>query len=271
MDKVRKTDRMIALTKRLSDMPNRLFPLSLFSSLFGAAKSTLSEDMGVIKQVLCHYGEGTLETVAGASGGVRYLPKRSEESTLALLSSVAEQLSEPQRVLPGGFLYMTDLLFSPALMQPMGEIFYTRFAETAPDAIMTIETKGIPLALMTARAFDLPLVVARQGSRVTEGPSVSINYVTGSGKRIQTMSLPKRSLPKRSRVLIIDDFMKAGGTARGMMELAHEIEAEVVGIGVLIATAQPTEKLVRDYRSLLTLQGVEGEGAEVDVRPTGPE
>jgi len=86
----------------------------------------------------------------------------------------------------------------------------TRFASLAPDYIMTVETKGIPLAFATARAANLPLVTVRRGSKVTEGSSVSINYVSGSTHRIQTMSLPRRAIPSGAKVLIIDDFMKAG-------------------------------------------------------------
>jgi len=143
----------------------------------------------------------------------------------------------------------------------------TRFATQAPDHVMTVETKGIPLAFMTAKALNLPLVIARQGSKVTEGSAVSINYVTGSAKRIQTMSLSRRALPAGARVLIIDDFMKAGGTARGMIDLATEVGALVVGVGVLIATAQPEQKLVDEYTPLLVLHGIDELSRIVDIRP----
>lgn len=78
---------------------------------------------------------------------------------------------------------------------------------------MTVETRGIPLAVFVARAFNIPVVMARRVGQITEGSTVSINYVSGSSKQIQTMALPKRALPSSARVLVIDDFMKAGGTA----------------------------------------------------------
>jgi purine operon repressor len=152
-------------------------------------------------------------------------------------------------------------------MAQVGELFMTSLAPLAPDFIMTVETKGIPLAFMTARAFNLPLVTVRRGSKVTEGPSVSINYVTGSARRIQTMSLPRRAIPTGARVLVIDDFMKAGGTARGMMDLAQEVGATVVGTGVLVATAQPERKLVDDYLTLLILHEVDEHNKKTDIRP----
>jgi purine operon repressor len=180
---------------------------------------------------------------------------------------LATRLTEPERVIPGGFLYMADILFMPDLMIQVGEVFRTRFAHLAPDYIMTVETKGIPLAFTTARAFGLPLVIVRQGSKVTEGPSVSINYVSGSTKRIQTMSLPRRALAPGSKVVVIDDFMKAGGTAQGMIDLANEVGAKVVGTGVLIATHEPEKKLVEEYLALLMLHGVDQHTKKIDIRP----
>ena len=256
-DKTKRMDRRIALTKLLTDSPGRLFSLGYFSAVFGAAKSTLSEDVEAIHQSLAEFGLGKLETVAGASGGVRFLPYVSNQTTNDILNSLAQTLASPERVLTGGFLYMSDLLFDAHKMARVGEVFMTCFAQTRPDCIMTVETKGIPLAIMTARAFNLPLAIARHGSKVTEGSAVSVYHVSGSNRRIQTMSLPKRAILPGSRVLIIDDFMKAGGTARGMIDLVHEFDAEVVGLGVLVATAEPAQKLVDDYQALLILSDVD--------------
>jgi len=268
MDKtVNRQERRIALTKMLADNPGHLFSLGHFANLFGAAKSTLSEDIEAVRRALAEFGLGRLETVSGAAGGVRLVPVKSAETTHRVLAGLAERLSTPERIMPGGFLYMSDILFSPQLMAQVGEIFLTRFADAAPDHIMTVETKGIPLAFATARAFNLPLVTVRRGSRVTEGTAVSINYVTGSSRRIQTMSLPKRAVPPGARVLVIDDFMKAGGTARGLVDLAFEVGATVTGIGVLVATAEPAEKLVDSYSPLLILRGVDEHNKKTDIRP----
>jgi len=267
MEKVRKLERISAMIQILSQQPNRLFPFGYFSELFDVAKSTLSEDVLIARQILQKYGLGTLETIAGASGGVRYLPNFTSGAVQELLADLAARLSAPERIIPGGFLYMSDILYTAHWMEKVGELFMTQFRHLAPDYIMTIETKGIPLAFMTARAFDLPLVTVRHGSRVTEGSAVSINYVSGSSRRIQTMSLPRRALPPGARILIIDDFMKAGGTALGMVELAHEFGAEVVGTGVLVATAEPEKKLVGGYQPLLVLHTVDEEKKTVDIRP----
>ena len=269
MEKTRRLERLVILTKRLTEHPSRQFSLGEFADGFGCAKSTLSEDMSLLRSTLEAQGLGTLETLAGAAGGVKYLPFRPEAAVQDVLKEMAGLFCRPDRIIPGGFLYMSDVLFSPELMVKAGEIFFQRFASLAPDYILTVETKGIPLAMMTARAFNIPLVIARQGNKVTEGSSVGINYLTGSARRIQTMSMSRRALPSGARVLVIDDFMKAGGTARGLIDLAAEVGASVVGTGILIVTAQPESKLVEDYTALLVLHKIDEALKEIDIRPAG--
>ena len=72
MDKIKRTERIAALTKILVSRPNEVISFSAFSERFGSAKSTLSEDMVIIDASLRQNGLGQLQTVAGAAGGVRF-------------------------------------------------------------------------------------------------------------------------------------------------------------------------------------------------------
>lgn len=105
---------------------------------------------------------------------------------------------------------MSDLLGQPALMNEAGKIFATAFGNMNIDVVMTVETKGIPLAYATGAQLNLPVVLVRRDHQATEGSAVSINYVSGSHKSLHTMSLSRRAMREHSRVLIVDDFMKAG-------------------------------------------------------------
>ena len=51
------------------------------------------------------------------------------------------------------------------------------------DAVVTIATKGISLANAVANILNLPVVVIRKDNKVTEGSTVSINYVSGSSRK----------------------------------------------------------------------------------------
>jgi purine operon repressor len=159
-----------------------------------------------------------------------------------------------------------DVIFNPEKISEIGAIFAAKFFPKSIDYVVTVETKGIPLAFITARYLNVPLVIVRHYNEATDGASVNINYVSGSSKKIQTMVLSLKSIKRNSRLLFIDDFMKGGGTAKGIVELAKEFDCEVAGIGVLIETAQPKKKLVDNYFSLLTLNIVDEENSVIDIK-----
>ncbi|MDZ4617636.1 pur operon repressor [Bacillus cereus] len=257
--KIRRSTRLVDMTYYLLQNPRQLVSLTFFAERYQSAKSSISEDLVIIKQTFEQQGVGTLQTIPGAAGGVKYIPYISEEEADLIIDKLCGLFENPDRILPGGYLYMTDLLSNPRHINGAGRLFASVFARQPIDAVMTVATKGIPLAYAVANYLDVPVVIARKDNKVTEGPTVSINYVSGSSKRIQTMTLAKRSLPEGSNVLIIDDFMKAGGTIQGMMSMLEEFKANVIGIGVLVESTDIEERLINNFVSLIRL-------SEVDVK-----
>ncbi|MDR6227113.1 pur operon repressor [Desmospora profundinema] len=258
MKKWKRSARLVDMTQQLMSHPHRLIPLSTFAERYQAAKSSISEDLAIVHDVFREEGEGMLETVSGAAGGIRFIPRISDERARKLSERLCGELQNPARILPGGYLYLSDLLGDTALVRDIGCIFATVFHDRRVDAVVTVETKGIPLAYATAGQLGVPVAIVRRDSRITEGSVVTINTVSGSSKRLGSLSLSRRSLQEGARTLIIDDFMKAGGTVRGMFDLLEEFRAEVVGVGVM-AESRAEERLVDDYISLATVD-------EVDVR-----
>ncbi|MBI4277164.1 MAG: pur operon repressor [Armatimonadetes bacterium] len=268
MGRLRRGERMVVMAQTLTAQPYKVWPLGAFMEKLGAAKSTISEDLTFMKAVFERFHLGRVETLAGAAGGVRFLPHYTREQIRDLVEDLCRRLRDPGRILPGGFLYTTDLISTPQLAAQIGETFATFFADRRPDIVLSMEVKGIPLALMTARAFDVPLVTIRREGRVTEGPSVSVNYVSGSSRMVQAMTLPLRAIPEGARVLFIDDFIRGGGTARGVYDLMREFRAEVVGIGVFVESPTPREKLVDNYISLIVYEGMDEVQGRVLVSPS---
>jgi purine operon repressor len=255
--KIRRSTRLVDMTYYLLQNPRRLMSLTFFAERYQSAKSSISEDLVIIKQTFEQQGVGTLQTIPGAAGGVKYIPYMNEQEADALIEEFCKQLSDPTRLLPGGYLYMADLLSNPHYINGAGRLFASIFAQHDIDVVMTVATKGIPLAYAVANYLDVPVVIARKDSKVTEGPTVSINYVSGSSKRIQVMTLSKKSLQEGANVLIVDDFMKAGGTVQGMISMLEEFKANVVGIGVLVEAVDIEERLIDDYVSLVRLSSVD--------------
>lgn len=264
---MKKTSRVAAIIKILSENPNTSFSLKYFCELFGAAKSSISEDLTMAKEILKELELGFIETTVGASGGVSFIPHISDAACKGIQDELCDRLKEPDRLLAGGFLYTSDIMFDSKLMNDVAKIFARKFYSSNANCIVTIETKGIPIALMVAHLLGLPLAVVRRESKISEGSTLSINYFTGSNERLQKMSLSKRAVKPGSKAIVIDDFMRAGGSIKGLHDILREFDVEVVGSGVIISTDAPTQKKIADYVSIIQLGNIDYDKGIVEVKP----
>lgn len=268
MGKVSKNKRIGVITKILAENPNKIHTLNYFAEIFDCAKSTLSEDISVIEEIFQDYGLGKIESLPGASGGIVYKAQYTDTQVKEVAKELCERIKDSSRIIPGGYVYMNDIFYDPDMCYKIGRTLASKYVDKQVDYVVTIETKGIPLAFMVARVLNKPMIVVRKSARMTEGTNIQMNYITGSQKTIKTMTLAKRAIEKGSKVLFVDDFMKAGGTAKGIIELMNEFEAEVIGVSVVMTSKMPKEKVITDYFSLLELNTVDEFRSEIDVYPT---
>ncbi|SFD72968.1 purine operon repressor, PurR [Lentibacillus persicus] len=265
---MKRSDRLVSLTNYFLENPRKHTSLPFFSEKYAAAKSSISEDLDIVDRVMREEGHGHLQTIPGASGGVSFIPDFSMENGNQFINELCSRLQDPARILPGGYLYMSDVLGDPQMVNKIGRVLASVFSDRPIDAVMTVATKGIPLAYATASVLNVPVIIVRRDPRVTEGSSVSINYVSGSSRKIQTMVLPTRSLHEGANVCIIDDFMKAGGTINGMISLVKEFNANVGAIGVLAeADDEEDERVVENYTSLVKITNVDIKQETIEVHP----
>ena len=200
---------------------------------------------------MAEFGIGKVDTVPGASGGAFFAPRYSKANAERVIADLVELIADPSRLLPGGYVYLSDLLGRPEILREVGQLIATQYIDTDVDVIMTVETKGIPLAQSVAMYLNKPFVIVRNSSHITEGSTVSVNYVSGSSKRIKKMELSRRTLKQGANVVIIDDFLKGGGTMKGMQSLIKEFDAHLVGMNVFAEGQFDGERLVSGVTSLL--------------------
>lgn len=267
MKKYKRNQRIGALMKMFTERPNHVFSYNYFCEIFNSAKSSISEDIAIIKQLVEELNFGKIQTVLGFNGGAVFIPILGDKEKNQILDKLCEKFSQTSRVLPGGYIYMTDLFNNPEVVTDIAKIISDRFNKFNIDYIVTVETKGIPIAIMTGQRLNIPVAVIRRNSKLTDGVTVNINYVSGSSNNVQTMSLAKRTLKENSKVLIVDDFMKGGGTAKGMADMMKEFNAEVVGTAVVIETKIPEKKLVDNYLSLLVLNKIDVDEKIIEIEP----
>ena len=265
MEKVKRGERLVAMSRMLSGNPNKVIPYQVFCDRFQAAKSSISEDIAAIARVLDEYGLGQVTTITGAAGGARFRPLMPWPQARELVLQVAGALNQEDRALPGGYLYLSDILSDPDLTRRMGAILASVSYDLGVDFVLTMETKGIPVAMMTAEALNVPLVIARRISKVYEGSAVNINYPDGTG-RIETMSLARRAVASGRRALIVDDFMRHGGTALGMIALMKEFNAQVAGLAFMLAQERQEPLADLPEWPLMTFTG-DGISQKIAVKP----
>lgn len=264
---MKRSERLSAIVKILSDSPNQSFSLGYFCNLFNSAKSSISEDLQAAKILLEKLNLGIVETTSGAGGGVRFIPHISDDNCLDLQNELCDKLKDSSRQLAGGFLYTSDIMFDARLMKKVAHAFARKFQNSGANYVVTIETKGITVATMVADLLNLPMVVIRRESKISEGSTISINYFSGSSDRVQKMSIAKRAVEIGSKALVIDDFMRAGGSVKGIADILTEFDVEIVGTGIIITTIEPDKKTINDYCSFIYLGNMNEVTKELDIFP----
>ena len=264
---MKKNKRVGMLMDELLQNPCRLYESRSFCEKYGIAKSSLSEDIKLINEILQENGSGRIESIQGVGGGIRYIPGISEEKICRLQGELIEELSDTTRMLGGKYLYTSDIMFNGRFVADIARVFTQKFQSLGADYVVTVETKGIGIAAQTAFMLGLPLVVIRREAKYSEGSTVSINYFSGTNERIQKMSIAKRAVVPGSKAIIIDDFMRGGGSLKGIRDILGEFDVETVGIGVALESGKPERKKVDNYISILIIDDIDEDNHAISIRP----
>ena len=68
MDKADRKTRLAIVSAMLLRQPGKLYSLKVFCDMFGAAKSTMSEDIAILRSLFKKYAQGDIEVSLGAGG-----------------------------------------------------------------------------------------------------------------------------------------------------------------------------------------------------------
>ena len=100
--KIRRSNRLVDITRYLLEHPHKLVSLQHVSENYGAAKSSISEDLSIVKKTMAEFGIGKVDTVPGASGGAFFAPQYSKANAERVIADLVELIADPSRLLPGG-------------------------------------------------------------------------------------------------------------------------------------------------------------------------
>ncbi len=91
---MKRSDRLVTMTNYLVEHPMELITLPFFSDTYGAAKSSISEDLAIINKMFKEDGIGYLESISGASGGVKYVPNVSISKCKKIIDRLCQELED---------------------------------------------------------------------------------------------------------------------------------------------------------------------------------
>lgn len=125
-----------------------------------------------------------------------------------------------------------------ALFAALGREWARLFAGENISKILTIEASGIGIACVAALEFGVPVVFAKKGrSRNIAGDVFSTEVPSFTHGGVSTVLVSKRFLLPTDRLLLIDDFLASGAALEGLLDLAGQAGAEVVGAGIAVEKA----------------------------------
>ena len=104
----------------------------------------------------------------------------------------------------------------------------------APEVVIGAEARGFLLGPALARELGCGFVLARKPGKLPH-ETVSAEYELEYGT--DSLELHSDAVAAGARVLVHDDLLATGGTARALCELVETVQGVVVGCGFLIELA----------------------------------
>lgn len=134
-------------------------------------------------------------------------------------------------------------------------------ADTAVDAILTVEAMGIPFAVALSLETGIPVTVVRKRPYGFAG-EVAVGQKTGYSKG----TLYVNGLKRGDRVLVVDDVISTGGTLAPLLSALKGMGVTVADVVVLIEKGEGKAQVEKELGvRIRTLARVEVVGGKVRV------
>ncbi len=113
------------------------------------------------------------------------------------------------------------------LMMPLQRLIST----INPDYIAGIESRGFISASALAFKLDVGFIPIRKPKKLP-GKVIGVNYKLEYGE--DRLEIQRNSIEKGSKIIVIDDLLATGGTARAAGTLIREAGGNLIGFAFLV-------------------------------------
>ncbi len=129
---------------------------------------------------------------------------------------------------PGiNFYDITTLLKAPDGLRGTIDALYEMSKDEKIDTVIGVESRGFIFATPLAYKLGAGFVPVRKPKKLP-AEKVSISYDLEYGQ--DTLEIHKDAIGKGHRVLIVDDLLATGGTARAVVDLVEGLGGEVAAL-----------------------------------------
>ncbi len=129
------------------------------------------------------------------------------------------------------FRDISPILKNPAALSHVVDEFAKKFHTNDVDIFAGIESRGFPLACALSLRYNKGMIMIRKQGKLP-GTTVKRSYSIEYGKA--TMEIQKNAVSKDQRVLICDDLLATGGTAKAAAELVERLGGRVAGFAFIV-------------------------------------
>ncbi|HVM15265.1 MAG TPA: adenine phosphoribosyltransferase [Egibacteraceae bacterium] len=151
----------------------------------------------------------------------------------ALLATAVRDIPDFPR--PGVvFKDITPLLADPAAFSSAVDAIVVSFGRGTIDKVVGIEARGFIIAAPVAYHFGAGFVPLRKAGKLPY-ETMSQRYELEYGTEV--LEIHADAFAPGDRVLIVDDVLATGGTARAACDLVARAGAEVAGLGFILELA----------------------------------
>ncbi|KAF4989389.1 hypothetical protein FDECE_14733 [Fusarium decemcellulare] len=155
---------------------------------------------------------------------------RSAELAGAKISLRKSLRSFPDFPIPGiNFVDIMPLFADPTAHATLVNALELQIAEafpTKPDVIVGLDARGFLFGPGLALRLGVSFAAVRKKGKLP-GPCATAEYVKEYGKDFFQMQ--QDAVSEGQKVLIVDDIIATGGSAKAAAELVHQLKGEVVG------------------------------------------
>lgn len=147
--------------------------------------------------------------------------------------NLKEKIDEFQNFPKKGILFrdFSPILKDSSALSYVVEEFSKHFHPNDIDLFAGIESRGFLLACALAMSYKKGMVMIRKAGKLP-GKTIKLSYTIEYGK--DAIEIQKHAVREGQRILICDDLLATGGTAKAAAKLIEKIGGKVVGFAFII-------------------------------------